>query len=74
VLDCLGQITGVGDFAAVLRRSVLVQLPIGACRVLDLEALIDAKSALDRTQDKLALIHLKHIQQRKKSGGKGTEG
>src|SRR3974390_2492098 len=56
VLDCLGEIKGIGDFIAVRRRSLLIELPIGACRVLDLEALIDAKSALDRRQDKLALV------------------
>ena len=63
VLDCLGEIKGIGDFAAVERRSLRVELPIGACRILDLGALIDSKSALDRTQDKLSLIHLKQIQQ-----------
>jgi hypothetical protein len=68
VLDCVGEIKGVGDFAAVVRRSLLVELPIGACRILDVEALIDSKSVLDRPQDKPALIHLKHIQQRTKSG------
>jgi hypothetical protein len=67
VLDCLGEIKGIGDFNAVRRRSLLVELPIGACRVLDLEALIDAKSALDRLQDKLALVHLREILQRKKA-------
>jgi hypothetical protein len=68
VLDCLGEIAGIGDFAAVHSRSVLVELPIGRCRILDLDALIDAKRALDRTQDKLALLHLREIQKRKKAG------
>lgn len=66
VLDCLGEIKGVGDFAAALRRSQLVELPIGPCRVLDLEALIDSKNALDRPQDKLAVIHLKKIRERQR--------
>ena len=66
VLDCLGEIKGVGDFDAVLRRSLLVELPIGACHILNLDALIDSKSALDRPQDKLALIHLQEIKQRTK--------
>src|SRR5512140_2359940 len=64
VLDCLGEVKGLGDFEIVLRRSIPLHLPIGLCRVLNLEALIDAKSAMDRPQDKLALIHLKHIQQK----------
>lgn len=65
VLDCLGEIKEVGDFAEVNRRSVAADLPIGTCRILGLSALIDAKSAMDRTQDKLALIHLKKLQERK---------
>jgi hypothetical protein len=64
-LDCLGEIKGVGDYQSVHGRSVVVELPIGRCHILDLQALIDAKSALDRTQDRLALIHLKKIQEKK---------
>ena len=64
MLDCLGEIAGVGPFEVVARRSVEITLPIGPCRVLDLEALIDAKSALDRVQDRLALIQLKAIRDR----------
>jgi hypothetical protein len=67
-LDCLGNIAGVGGFEAVRTRSILIDLPIGACRVLDLEGLIAAKSALQRPHDKLALIHLKHIQQKRNQG------
>jgi len=63
VLDCLGEILGVGDCQSVRRRSEIAELPVGAIRVLGLSALIDAKAALDRTQDKLALIHLKRIQE-----------
>ena len=62
VLDCRGEILGVGDYQTVRRRSEIAELPVGAIRVLDLSALIDAKAAMDRTQDKLALIHLKRIQ------------
>lgn len=66
VLDCLGEVAGLGDFSAVAARSHKVELPIGPCQILDLEALIDAKSALDRPQDKLALIHLQQIQKLRK--------
>lgn len=65
VLDCLGEITGVGGYEEVRRQSVVVEMPIGSCRVLNLAALIEAKKALDRTQDKLALIHLREIQKKK---------
>src|SRR5262249_51164131 len=69
VLDCLAEVKGVGDYAVVLRRSLLVELPIGPSRILDLEALIEAKNALDRAQGKLAAMHTTHIQQKKRSGG-----
>jgi|SRR5579862_573416 len=67
VLDCLGEIKGVGDFEETKKRSITVDLPIGTCRILSLSALIDAKKALDRTQDKLALIHLEKIREQKQS-------
>jgi hypothetical protein len=63
VLDCLGEILGVGDYLTVRSRSETAELPIGPIQILGLSALIDSKAALDRTQDKLALIHLKRIQQ-----------
>jgi hypothetical protein len=66
VLDCLGEVKGVGGYDEVYRRSVVVDLPIGPCRIPNLEALIEAKGALDRTQDKLALLHLRKIQERKR--------
>jgi hypothetical protein len=61
VLDCLSEIAGVGKFVTVAERSVAIDLPIGRCRVLSLSALIDAKTAMNRIQDKLALIQLKAI-------------
>jgi len=64
VLDCLGEITSIGGFDEVKRRSVVAELPIGACRVLSIPALIESKQALDRAQDKLAVIHLKAIYDR----------
>lgn len=65
VLDCLSEIKGIGSYQQVYRRSVVVDLPIGPCRVLDLAALIESKQALDRTQDKLALIQLSEILKKK---------
>jgi hypothetical protein len=65
VLDCLGEIKGVGDFMEVRRRSVRADLPIGPCHILDLSALMDAKSALDRPQDRLALLHLRRIAEKR---------
>jgi hypothetical protein len=67
VLDCLGKISGVGGYRAVLRQSVVAELPIGPCRVLSLTALLDAKRALDRPQDRLAVAHLESIQLKSKT-------
>ena len=64
ILDCLGEIKGIGTYEQVYARSVVAELPIGLCRILDLAALIESKQALDRTQDKLAMIQLREIQKR----------
>jgi hypothetical protein len=67
-LDCLSTIKGVGDFAAVHAHSIEIPLPFGSCRVLNLEALIQAKQAIGETRDKLTIIQLKAIQARLRSG------
>ena len=46
VLDCLGEVAGVGNFDAVLRQSTLMKFPFGGCYVLNIEALIQAKMAV----------------------------
>jgi hypothetical protein len=58
-LDCLSEVTGVGDYAVVLRRSVDAQLPYGQFRFLNLEALIEAKEAVGRDRDLDALKFLR---------------
>ena len=64
VLDCLSEVLGVGDFDEVLRQSIEINTPSGKCRVLSLDALIRAKDAMGRTQDKLAVLQLKVIRER----------
>jgi hypothetical protein len=64
VLDCLSEVLGVGDFDEVLRQSIEINTPSGKCRVLSLEALIRAKDALGRPQDKLAVLQLQVIRER----------
>ena len=63
-LDCLSEIKGVGDFAAVRRQSIEVELPAGPCRILSLDALIRAKEAMGGLKDKLTILQLKAIQER----------
>ena len=60
-LDCLGEVKGVGNFEEVLRHSVVVELPFGDCRVLDLDTLIRAKMAMNREHDKVTVRQLRAI-------------
>ncbi len=70
VLDCLSNVLGVGDYAAVKRQSVMTSLDFGECRVLGLDALIKAKVAMDRPRDREAVAQLEAIRsrQRRSSG------
>jgi hypothetical protein len=64
VLDCLSEIAGVGDYAAVARRSVEFRTPSGTFRVLDIDALIEAKLAMNRPQDFQAVEQLRAIKEK----------
>ena len=61
VVDCLGTVLGVGDYSAVRKQSIAVELPFGNCRVLGLEALINAKEAMGRPHDLESVVQLKAI-------------
>src|SRR5207249_6053622 len=37
-LDCLSEVTGIGDYEAVLQRSVIYRLSYGEFRILNVEA------------------------------------
>jgi hypothetical protein len=67
VLDCLGEVLGIGDFDAVLRQSVEVELPFGLCRILDIDGLIRAKEAMDRDHDRITVRQLREIKKRQQS-------
>lgn len=64
-LDLLGEVTGVGDFASARARSIEVEMWGSTCRVLDLDALIDAKRALGRDKDREVLIELEALRSRR---------
>ena len=63
-LDCLGEVAGLGDYRATIEMSIPVQLPFGIVRMLNRRALIQAKSALDRPRDKVAVMELLAIEER----------
>jgi hypothetical protein len=65
IVDCLGEVLGVGDFECALEHSVELELPFGNCRVLDFEALIRAKEAMNRDHDRIAVRQLREIQRRR---------
>jgi hypothetical protein len=64
VVDCLGEVLGVGGFESVLKHSIELELPFGNCRILDLEALIRAKETMNRDHDRIAVRQLREIQRR----------
>ena len=63
-LDCLGEILGVGGFDEVSRGSVEIRFESGGCKVLGIDALIQAKAATNRTRDRMAILQLKAIKER----------
>jgi hypothetical protein len=63
VVDCLGEVLGVGNFDEVLKNSVEIELPYGKCRILDIDALIRAKEAMNRNHDRITVMLLKKIKE-----------
>lgn len=51
IVDCLGDVLGVGPFEEVANHSIEIELPFGTCRILDIETLIKAKVAMGRPHD-----------------------
>jgi len=66
-VDCLGEVKGIGNFEEVLKHSVEVELPYGNCSIIDIEALIRAKEAMNRDHDRITVKHLKEIIKQQKS-------
>jgi hypothetical protein len=64
ILDCISEVAGVGDYDEVLRRSVEIESPSGRFRVLNIDALIQAKLALNRAQDRIAVQQLRAIKEK----------
>ncbi len=50
-LDCLGSITGLGDYDDVVRASIVIDWFGRPCRLLSIKALIKAKKAMGSTKD-----------------------
>lgn len=65
ILDCLSHVAGVGDFDAVLKHSTLKNFPFGRCYVINIDTLIEAKKAVGRPQDLIAVSQLQAIKEKK---------
>ena len=68
-LDCLSEVSGVGDFETVRARSVVASFSYGQFRFLDLEGLIASKNAAGRERDLAAVRSLLAIKERKAQAG-----
>ncbi len=64
ILDCLGEVAGVGNIDAVLRQSDLRDFPFGRCYVLKIDALMQAKQAVGRPHDLITIAQLKAIKEK----------
>src|SRR5688572_6590600 len=60
-VDFLGSIKGVGDFERVRAASIEIELFGRSCRVISVEALIEAKQAMGRDKDMIAVKELRAI-------------
>jgi hypothetical protein len=67
ILDCLSEVSGIGNYQQAVMRSVEGQLPYGRVRFLNLDAIIDAKQSAGREQDRAALRYLRPIRERLKA-------
>ena len=63
-LDCLSEVTGIGDYQAVLKCSVPHKTSSVEFNVLSLDALIIAKEAVGRERDLAAIKFLRAIKER----------
>jgi hypothetical protein len=66
ILDCLGEVAGIGDYEQVLQRSIPHDLSYGEFRILNLDALIAAKCAAGRQKDLDAVRLLQAIKEKRK--------
>ena len=69
-IDCLGEVMGVGDYEAALKRSIEFKMSFGPIRMFDLETLITSKEATGREKDKYALPVLRALAEKNKQSRK----
>ena len=60
-LDCLSFIDGLGDYSRAEQESEIIKVEDMKIRVLNLDALIKTKKAMNRPRDKAAILQLESI-------------
>jgi hypothetical protein len=65
-LDCLSNIMGIGNYRKVKEASEVVETGGIRLRVLNIDALIESKKAMNRPRDKQAIIELEAIKKLRK--------
>ena len=68
-LDCISCVTGVGDFEKVKNSSRTIIVDNVEYLVLDIDALIDSKKALNREKDRITINQLKSIKKNRPEKG-----
>jgi hypothetical protein len=64
IIDLLGSLPPIGDYATVAARAVPKELQGRTCRVLSLDDLIEVKAFVGRPKDRLVEVELKAIRAR----------
>jgi hypothetical protein len=64
IVDCLGEVLAIGGYDEVLGHSIILELPVGSLRILDVDALIKAKEAMGRPHDLITVQHLRALKTR----------
>jgi hypothetical protein len=67
-LDCLGSVEGIGAFDMVKARSIKIDMDGFECRLIGLDALIEAKKAMGRPRDLMAVQELEAIREKVERG------
>ena len=68
IVDILGSVLGVGDYATLRRRAIEIPLFGRQCWVMSLEDLIQSKEALGREKDLLTAKELRAIAAKRRQG------
>ena len=67
-LDCLGYVKGVGGYNKAVKASEKIEIEGKIFRILNIDALIESKKAMNRPSDRQTIIELKALNEKNKDG------